>query len=62
MDGFGRVYIVVTNPKYSSRVAFTLLDELKEAFQKEYGTKVASASEESLTRQSKKLFAGFAEK
>lgn len=53
---------MVTNPKYSPRVAYIILDELKDCFQKEFGTKIASASEESLSKSSKKLLVSIAEK
>ena len=56
LDASGRVYVVVTNNAYSTRVAFAVVEELQETFLKEYGQKVPSATEESLSKPSKKLF------
>lgn len=62
LDAQGRVYAIVTNRDYSPRVAFTALDELQQTFAKEFGLKVASATEESLTRSSRPLMSSIFEK
>lgn len=55
LDPQGRVYALVTNPKYSPRVAFIALDELQKQFGKEFGPRVASASEETLNKPARVL-------
>jgi len=62
LDEFGKVYAVVTSPKYSPRVAFTALVELKESFQRELGNRSASAGEESLTRPATPMMKGLMDK
>jgi hypothetical protein len=52
IDIQGRVYALVANPTYPPRIAFAALDSLQQNFSKEFGNRVSTASEESLSRQS----------
>lgn len=53
LDPQGRVYVIVTTHKYPARLAFVALDMIKDMFKSDYGLKVASATEESLTKTCK---------
>ena len=56
LDVQGRVFAVVTTPKYPPRIAFTCLDEFQQLFNKDLGMKAASAGEGSLSKASSALF------
>ncbi len=55
LDAQGRVYSLVTNPRYSPRIAFLALEELQKQFGKEFGPRVASATEGSLTKPARTI-------
>ena len=57
----GRVYAIVTNPNYSARVAFSALDEMQSEFA-DYGSEVASAGEEGLTKRTRLILKAISEK
>jgi hypothetical protein len=61
LDAQGRVYAVVTNPQYPPRVVFGALDELQSSFA-EFDSKVANATEESLSKPARLLLKDFTEK
>lgn len=50
IDPQGRVYAIVTSPQYSLRCAFRALDELIEKFGRDLGSRVATATEQSLSQ------------
>lgn len=56
VDAQGRVFVIVSSPKYSPRVAFTALDSLQQQFNKEFGNKASIAQEESLSRPTQHIF------
>lgn len=56
LDAQGRVFALVTTPKYPVRVAFGCLDEFQQLFNKDLGIKAASAGEGSLSKASSALF------
>ena len=62
LDASGRVYLVATNNAYSVRIAFAIIEELQELFQREFGQKIPTATEESLSKAAKKLFVALYEK
>lgn len=62
LDAQGRVYSVVTSPKYPARVAFMALEELQQKFGKDFGPRVASATEESLNKTARYLLKEVADK
>lgn len=62
LDPQGRVYSIVTAPKYPLRIAFAALDELQELFNRDIGIKVASATEGSLSRPAATIFKSIYEK
>ncbi len=56
LDANGRVYAIVTVPKSPPRIAFTALEEMKESFQREFGPKLSTATENTLTKAASSLF------
>jgi len=56
LDVQGRVFTLVSSPKYSPRIAFAALDNLQQSFNKEFGTRTSTAQEESLSRPSQQIF------
>eukprot|EP01041_Mallomonas_annulata_P003605 gene3605-7173_t len=62
LDSTGRIYAIVTDPKYPVRVAFGVLDELQKGFQKDFGGKVAGATEDSLSKPSRTLLKDIADR
>jgi hypothetical protein len=56
LDAQGRVFVLVTNARYSPRIAFAALDEFQQMFNKELGMKAAAAMEGSLTQPAKPIF------
>jgi hypothetical protein len=62
LDPQGRVFSVVTAPKYPLRVAFSALDELQENFNRELGSRVANANEGGLSRPAANVFKQLYEK
>lgn len=62
LDKQGRIYAIVTAKKYSVRLAFAALDEVKSDFSSEFGPKVPSATEESLSKISKETLQEIASK
>eukprot|EP01033_Poteriospumella_lacustris_P014269 gene14269-10200_t len=62
LDPQGRVFSIVTAPKYPLRIAFAALDELQEMFNREIGIRVASATEGSLSRPAAAIFKHIYEK
>ena len=61
LDIQGRVYAIVTNPSYPARVAFTALEELQSEFS-DYGSRVPSATEESLSKPARLVLKGVLDK
>lgn len=61
-DAQGRVYAIVTAPKYSPRIAFTALDEFASKFSESFGQRIASAHEGSLSRPAQPLLRTFIDK
>lgn len=55
LDAQGRVYALVTNKRYPTRIAFSALDELQKQFGKELGPRVPNAIEESLNKPARML-------
>jgi hypothetical protein len=49
------VYAIVTHPKYSTRAAFTALEELQAAFERDFGSRMATAPENGLSRVAKPM-------
>jgi hypothetical protein len=49
VDGQGRVYSIVTSPQFPLRTAFRALDELQERFRLDFGSRIAKATEQSLS-------------
>ena len=62
LDKQGRIYAIITAKKYSVRLAFSALDEVKSEFSSEFGPKVPSATEESLSKISKEILQEIANK
>ena len=62
LDHMGRIYSIVTNPSFSVRTAFTILEEFQQAFQRDFGGRLSTASEESLSRVSTPMLRDFCEK
>lgn len=62
LDSASRVYAIVTHPKYAARAAFGILDELQTSFQRDFGSRLASAPENGLTRVSKPLMKDLVDK
>ena len=62
LDASSRVYAIVTHPKYSTRAAFTVLDELQTAFERDFGSRLATAPENGLNRVAKPLLKELLEK
>ena len=62
LDPQGRVYAIVTAPRYPVRVAFVALEELQKQFGKEFGPRVPTAIEESLNRSARPILQGIAER
>ena len=56
LDASSRVYALVTHPRYPSRIAFGVLDELVHSFKTEFGHRLSSAPEDSLSTAAKHLF------
>jgi hypothetical protein len=56
LDSQGRVFAIVTIPRYPPRIAFTALEEMKKSFQQEFGERLATATENSLTKAASTLF------
>ena len=52
IDPQGRVFSVVTSPNYSLRMAYSAIDDLAVAFNRDLGTKIATATEQSLSQPS----------
>ena len=55
LDDQGRIYAIVTEPKYPSRLVFAALDELQANFKSSFGFRVATASENSLSKVSRNM-------
>lgn len=62
LDHMGRIYSIVTNPNFSVRTAFVILDEFQQSFQRDFSSKLSSASEESLSRVSTPMLRDICEK
>lgn len=62
LDQYSKVYALVTLPTYSPRVAFAALEELKESFQREFGSRMATSGEGSLTKVATPLLKEFVNK
>mmetsp|Transcript_1205 Transcript_1205/g.1221 ORF Transcript_1205/g.1221 Transcript_1205/m.1221 type:complete len:230 (-) Transcript_1205:256-945(-) len=62
LDQYSKVYALVTLPSYSPRVAFAALEELKESFQREFGSRMATSGEGSLTKVATPLLKEFVQK
>jgi hypothetical protein len=62
LDQYSKVYAIVTIPNYSPRVAFAALEELKDSFQAEFGSRMATSGEGSLTKASTPLLKEFVQK
>lgn len=62
LDHMGRIYAIVTNPSFSVRSAFMILEEFQQSFQRDFGTRLSTASEESLSRVSTPMLRDFCEK
>lgn len=62
LDQHGRVYAIVSEPKYPPRVAFSALDELISSFQKEFGFRIAAAKEGSLSKAARPMLKDFIDK
>lgn len=56
LDSKGRVYALVSSPKYPVRIAFIALEELRREFSKEFGPRVATSSENGLSRAASNIF------
>lgn len=56
LDPQGRVFSLVSSPKYPSRIAFAALDELQDLFNRELGVRAAAAKEGSLSRPAANIF------
>lgn len=50
IDPQGRVYAIVTNPSFSLRSAFKAIDDLADLFNRDLGSRIASATEQSLSQ------------
>ena len=61
VDFQGRVYAIVTNPNYPVRVAFLALEEIQSEFN-DFGSKMSTATEESLTLSARLPLKAIAEK
>ena len=55
LDSSSRVFAIVTHPKYSTRAAFTALEELQTSFERDFGSRMATAPENGLNRVAKPL-------
>lgn len=55
LDASSRVYAIVTHPKFSARSAFAALEELQASFERDFGSRMATAPENGLSRVSKPL-------
>lgn len=53
---------MVTHPKYSPRAAFAALEELQAAFERDFGSRMATAPENGLNRVAKPLLKELLEK
>lgn len=62
LDQYSKVYAIVTMPNYPPRVAFAALEELKNSFQAEFGSRMATSGEGSLTKVSTPLLKDFVQK
>ena len=62
LDSASRVYAIVTHPKYSARTAFGILEELQASFQRDFGSRLASAPENGLSRVAKPFLKDLMEK
>ncbi len=62
LDTYGRVYSIVTHSGFSQRAAFAILDELQKDFQRDFGNKIGSAPEDSLSRTARPLLKEFCDK
>mmetsp|Transcript_14390 Transcript_14390/g.23809 ORF Transcript_14390/g.23809 Transcript_14390/m.23809 type:complete len:227 (+) Transcript_14390:104-784(+) len=62
LDHMGRIYSIVTNPSFSVRTAFIILEEFQQSFQRDFGSRLSTASEESLSRVSTPMLRDFCEK
>jgi hypothetical protein len=62
LDQNGRIYGMVTEPKYSARVAFAALEELIGNCQKEFGYRIAAATEGSLSKTARPILQDWIEK
>lgn len=49
VDSQGRVYSIVTSPQFPPRTAFLALDELQERFRLDFGSRIATATEQGLS-------------
>ena len=62
LDHMGRIYSIVTNPSFSVRNAFVILEEFQQSFQRDFGGRLSTASEESLSRVSTPMLRDFCRK
>lgn len=62
MDAQGRVYTLVSSPRYSPRIAFAALSEFQQTFGTEYGEKIANATEDGLNRSSSNMLRDLSER
>lgn len=62
LDTKGRIFALMTRSNYPQRVAFQILEELKEAFGAEFGSLVKTAKPNSLSKDSKTLLKSFIDK
>lgn len=62
LDSSSRVYAIVTHPKFSTRVAFAALEELQASFERDFGSRMATAPENGLSRVAKPLMKDLFEK
>jgi hypothetical protein len=61
-DYQGRVFALVSSPKYSPRIAFALLDEFQSRFNAELGPRVPTALENGLSKMAQSIFKEMFEK
>ena len=62
LDRKGRVFAIMTKSSYPQRVAFSVLEEVKERWGAEFGSMVKAAKTNSLTADSKPLLKSFVDK
>jgi len=56
LDGKGRIFAIMTKSDYPQRVAFSVLEELKEQFGGEFGSMVKGAKANSISKDAKHMF------